>query len=131
MLLEHLEEVTTSGFGYAAHLNGALRLLQSCGSAMVRDLPGFRLLLKGFRMIALHNSIQRRRSTFLSDQEWNHAIFDKDDSTMQDSLITLAFEVPGLLESVDHLQASMDGSTDIVSDNHSRKEISPWLQMTW
>jgi hypothetical protein len=133
---EHLEEVTTSGFGYAAHLNGALRLLQSCGSAMVRDLPGFRLLLKGFRMIALHNSIQRRQSTFLSDQEWNLGIFDKDDSTMQDSLITLAFEVPGLLESVDHLQASMDSSPApsrnaivLLEKIHSlRSRLQSWLQ---
>jgi hypothetical protein len=133
---EHLEEVTTLGFGYAAYLNGALQLLQSYGSAMVRNSPGFRLLLKGFRMIALQNSIQRRGSTFLSDQEWNQGIFDGDNSTTQDSLITLGFEVPGLLESVDQLQTSIDSSsassgnaTVLLEEIHSlHSRLQLWLQ---
>jgi hypothetical protein len=107
---EHLDEVATVGSGYRAHLNGALQLLQSCGPAMARELPSFRLLLKGFRTIALHNSIKCRRSTFLSEQDWNHNIFGEADATIQDQLITMAMRLPGLLESVDSLQMSSRNS---------------------
>jgi hypothetical protein len=104
---EHLDEVATLGFGYIAHFDGALRLLQSCGSTMVQNSPGLKSLLKGFRLIALHISIQRRRSTFLSKSAWNQEIFDGVDSTVRDRLITMAFEIPELLEQTDNLKTSV------------------------
>jgi hypothetical protein len=74
---------------------------------MVQNSPGLKSLLKGFRLIALHISIQRRRSTFLSKLAWNQEIFDGVDSTVRDRLITMAFEIPELLEQTDNLKTSV------------------------
>lgn len=133
--LEHLDEIGTSGVGYAAHFDGALQLLQSCGSAMVQDLPGSRLLLKGFRSTAVHISVQRRQPTFLSEHEWNQQMFDTADSTVQDRLVTMALEVPGILELVDDFHASTstssgssESATALLERIHSLKaRFHSWL----
>jgi hypothetical protein len=133
---EHLDEVATLGFGYIAHFDGALRLLQSCGPTMVLGSPGLKSLLKGFRLIALHISLQRRRSTFLSKPVWNQELFDGVDSTARDRLITMAFEIPDLLEQADSLKTSASSvssssgnATVLLSKIRSlQAKFSSWLE---
>jgi hypothetical protein len=137
---EHLDEVSTLGSGYIAHFDGALRLLQSCGPTMVQDSPGLKSLLKGFRLITLHISLQRRRSSFLSKPVWNQKIFDGVDSTLRDRLITMAFEIPELLEQTDNLKTSVSSissssgnATVLLSKIRSlQTKFHSWLEeLTW
>jgi hypothetical protein len=133
---EHLDAVATLGFGYIAHFDGALRLLQSCGPTMVLGSPALKSLLKGFRLIVLHISLHRRRSTFLSKSVWNQEIFDDVDSTVRDRLITMAFEIPELLEQTDNLKTSVStvssssgNATVILSKIRSlRARFRSWLE---
>lgn len=110
---EQLDEVAAIGFGYTAHLNGALQLLQSCGPNAVQDFPEVKPVLNAFRTIAAHDSIQRRRATYLSESEWNQEIFEGDGWTARDHLMSLAMRIPALLESVDKLQMGLCGNSSL------------------
>lgn len=110
---EQLDDVATLGFGYTAHLDGALLLLRSCGPNAVQDFPEVKPLLNAFRTIAAHDSIQRRRATYLSEPGWNQQVFEGDSWTTRDHLISLAMRVPALLESVDKLQMGLCGTSSL------------------
>jgi hypothetical protein len=103
---EQLDEITASGFGYTAHMDGALRLLQSCGSNITKDFPEISPVLRGFKRISVHVSIQRRQATFLSDPLWNQQLSLDDTAYPRDRLTSLAFEIPGLLDAIDRTQKS-------------------------
>ena len=101
---EHLDQVAASSFGYMAHMDGALRLLQSCGPSVARDFPEIRPVLRGFRRIAVHIAIRRRRATFLSEPEWNKHESLRNGFDARDHLAALAFELPGILDAVDKIR---------------------------
>lgn len=108
---EQLDLIATSSFGYMAHMNGALRLLQSCGPSVASDYPEIGPLLRGFRRIAVHIAIQHRRATFLSEPAWNDRESLGKSFDTRDHLTSLAFELPSILEAVDQTRQDVRSSS--------------------
>jgi hypothetical protein len=84
----------------------------------------------------VHIAIQRRRVTFLSKPEWNKHeslgnVFDT-----RDRLTSLAFELPGILEAVDHVRQDLRSSSQTSGVIYSllgdiqklRAKFESWLE---
>jgi hypothetical protein len=116
---EHLDQIATSSFGYMAHMDGALRLLQSCGPSVASGDPEISPVLRGFRRIAVHIAIQRRRASFLAEPEWNQHESPQDVYGARDHLASLALELPKILEAVDQIRQVVRRSSQTSEVIHS------------
>ena len=104
---EHLNDIEVHGAGHLAHIDGALRFLQSFEPRAMQKSAGMRMAFSGLRGIVAFVAVERRKPSFLSEPEWLDLPYQGATKTTRDYLNDLGLLLPKYLKSADDVLSEM------------------------
>ncbi|KAF1362873.1 hypothetical protein EJ07DRAFT_52903, partial [Lizonia empirigonia] len=111
-------DMPTSNDGYQSHLRGVAAMMQSCGPCAFKDGVAH-LMFVGVRPLIVLDAILRRKSTFLTEEQWWAIPFSVHPASHMQVLLGNATTIASLLEAMEKRQTDPEtirtGLLEVVS----------------